>query len=600
MAKKKLPPKYPFGGLPDFTNLTSLLQGFQSSDPSKWMEQVANFTKEGNYSTDPDSFGRFRTPFSRLNLPTWQVDTAKSEATVSQLQGLQDLFEQFNRKTGDSYNPMNYMVNPTRGFQFGGEVDKAAPEQMLPTHIQTEKGEMISMPDYRIVPVKAKKRHSGMKDTDVTDILPPGSYVASRDKRMTISKEELEKVNLGFAPMEYNEEGTTELPKEMTAADIMRKSKQTPADTMRDIAQAFPEIKREKDPFAQMANELNLAARAPYVEAVKYVSENKKPKKAEPEMAKYGYMIPASQMPENPFANKLGLPGMEFKKGGKVPQADFGMLLNFLPQITEQLQSRVTGLMAPFQFLNQKKTIDKQRREGEQFFTDAKGQLSGLQNRQMTNLGLGTAAAALPSLLASSDYATPDRSGQFAALEAMPQTTPRSYYDYQMSQARQGIRPFLSMASRNTANAGQAMNMAQASQANLLNSIGNIANQRAMQDMGLRQSYLTQLGALRGQVAAEDAQKRNYQTGFANQRLSNLGSVGSNYFNQASTIDKAGTYGQLNLAGNRLGYMNSLDKAMGDARASMMNNFTQGMFGGSSLPTNQLRSKQVHKLGLQK
>ena len=482
--------------------------------------------------------------------------------------GPKQLFEKDYNMIKDSpeYKKALKKAGKVENKQFGGGIDTEM-DMNLPVQIQAEKGEMISMPDNRIVPVMAKRRHKNMGDDEVTDILPPGSFVASRDKKMLLTKDDLANVNLGFGPMEYSEDGPTKLPKEMTAADVMSKYKQTPADILKDIAAKYPEVKRENDIFAGMANELNLTARQPYIAAVKYFTEEKKPdNQKNPEMAKYGYMIPTSQMSENPFTDKLGIKGMEFRRGGVVPKAQLGQLIAAGASASGNLFDTIGKGIG---FFDTRKTLRNMESRGNRFFDQSLGELRGLQGRQMSNLGMGTFAAAVPQLLASSDFATPDRSGQFAALAATPQSVPRSYFDYQMSQARQGIRPYLSMASRNTANAAQAMNMAQASQANMLNSIGNIANQRAMQDLGMRQNYLAQLGALRGQTAAEEAQKLNYQTNFANQRLTNLGSIGSNYFNQASNIDTSGTYGRMNLESQRLGYINAIKQAQLENRQNL-------------------------------
>jgi hypothetical protein len=488
-------------------------------------------------------------------------------------------------------------------MQLGGAVDTEMQDNQ-PLHIQTEVGEMISMPDNRIVPVKAKRRHSGMSDNEITDVLPPGSFVASRDKRMVMSKDDLAGISLGFGPLEYSEDGATNVPKEMTAADVMTKNKQTPADILKDISNKFPEVNRKDDAFSMMADELNLASRTPYIAAVRYLTERNKPKEQnELPMAKYGYMIPATQMPENPFADKLGLPGMEFQHGGSVPKAQAGLVAGLIGGAANNTASYFDFLSTIPKFFDTRKTLRGMEDRGNRFFDTSISQLRGLQGRQMQNLGMGTMASALPSLLASSDFATPDRSGQFSALAAMPQSVPRSYSDYQMSQARQGIRPYLNMASRNTASASQAMNMAQASQANMLRGVGDIANQRAMQDMGMRQNYLNQLGALRGQTAAEEAQKANYQTNFANQRLSNLGSIGANYFNQASGIDKAGTYGRMNLESQRLGYVNELKQSQLENRMRLYNAPSQFMRGiGSSagqlggMDMSSLFKKQVPEL----
>jgi hypothetical protein len=111
---------------------------------------------------------------------------------------------------------------------------------------------------------------------------------------------------------------------------------------------------------------------------------------------------------------------------------------------------------------------------------------------------------------------------------------------------------------------------------------------------------------LRGQTAAEEAQKANYQTNFANQRLSNLGSIGANYFNQASGIDQAGTYGRMNLEGQRLGYVNEIKQSQLENRQNLYRapgKFFTTMSGVTYNPntgtTNQPANNNMKSYGLQ-
>jgi hypothetical protein len=550
MAKKKIK-KYPLGGLAGFDDL---LKGLKGNDPSKWMGMLQGFANDRGVTGFGDIAGMQNWGSQEIGMKPnnkWKLAIDGGVGgMLGMMESLQNLLPQNQRQ---SYNPQMFTVNPTRGYQMGGVTE----EENMPVQIQAEKGEMIAFPDARISKVAAKKAHKHMHTDKVTEILPPDTLVASKDKRMTLTKGDLKKISFGYPAMEYKTDGATPEPKEMTAADIMTKDKMTPAEILKEIQRRYPDTTRERDAFAEMAREENLSSRVPYIQTVKYYTELKKPK--DTKMAKYGYLIPNSQMSENPFANKLGMKDMQFKKGG-VPRADLG-IASLIGPIFNSLGGQLDLFMSPIKYNQNRKAINEMEKRGNKFFDTSLGELRGLQGRQMSNLGLGTLASLAPSLLASSDFATPDRSGQYSALDAMPQSVPRAYTDYLMNQTRQANRPFVQGIMRNTSSTARAMNNIGSLQGNTLNAIGNIANQNMMTDLGMRQNYLQQLGALRGQSAAEEAQKANYQTNFANQRLSNIGNVGANYFNQASNIDRSGLYSRLNLEGQRLQRTDNLSKS---------------------------------------
>ena len=157
--------------------------------------------------------------------------------------------------------------------------------------IQTELGEFIAHINGDVTPVKAKKLHKNMEDDEVTDILPEGSYVFSRDKKMIIDPKKKFKgmdldFTLGYGKAYYSEEKPdTSVPKEVKFTDIMNK-KFTPASYAKALTNKFPVSDREFDAFSTLANSENKASRIPYLEVLKFISEEKKPKSLE--LMKYG------------------------------------------------------------------------------------------------------------------------------------------------------------------------------------------------------------------------------------------------------------------------------------------------------------------------
>lgn len=162
--------------------------------------------------------------------------------------------------------------------QMGGEAELA--------EIQTEKGEYIAHLNGDITPVKAKKLHKQMEDDDVTDIVPEGSYIFSRDKKMILDKEKslggvkLKDIALGYGAVNYSESNPdTSLPKEVLFADVINKRKFTPAEAAKAISNKFPISDREHDAFVTHAQNENKMSRQAYLSVLQGVSELKKPQK---------------------------------------------------------------------------------------------------------------------------------------------------------------------------------------------------------------------------------------------------------------------------------------------------------------------------------
>ena len=168
---------------------------------------------------------------------------------------------------------------PMRKFQEGGEVE--SPE-MVP--LQAEVGEYIAFEDGTITPVKANKRHKHMKDDEVTELLPEGAYIFSRDPKLTLYKNkkfkgvDLNDISLGYTPIEYSETETSSAPKEIKFLDFMNTNKFTPADLASKLKSTYKVTDREYDAFATLAIEGNKASRSPYLEIIKGINELKKEK----------------------------------------------------------------------------------------------------------------------------------------------------------------------------------------------------------------------------------------------------------------------------------------------------------------------------------
>lgn len=673
--KKKSPKKYQLGGIPDLSGFTDLLKGFKGSDQSTWMDQAMTYGNSKGFNINQDTTSQgltdqglnmmmrgyetgvpaYMEAYRKANLrgvqeevvsnASWwdkmfgekkltkQADeqtTQQAQSSIgyngniggdvqNQFAGLGSLLGMFNQVQGliggsgntNTFNPTQWFVNPTRGYQFGGDVaqkgysqgspymnmpaipipgntidmskteiplllipDKGEPKvaqpgsgkhkfkgakQILeipmmqeggeigeelgmteqqemeaqPVPIQAEVGEVAAMEDGGIVDVKAKKRHKHMKDEEVTDILPPGSFIASRDKKMQFTKKEAKDIVFGFNPIKYEEDKQSQAPKEHTAADIMTSEKMTPADYLNVVKRLYPMTDRKDDAFAQRADEENLQSRLPYIQSAMYITDVKKPKSAQnkPDIAKYGYLIPRTQMPENPFMGQLGLKDMEFKNGGGVKPKKYVW------------GAVVAALAALASSAIQAGEAKKQRRRLDGNYNETIGILDKTKGLQTGNLGLGSAAALAGILGQNPNVEAPQLDPRY--IEAMPQEVPRYTTDYAAQQINMASQPMINYATRNAPSFTRGLNSLGGMQAQQFSALGNLAMQRAQQNLGLRQNYLQQRGAMANDQIRMDTDALNRTRGNRNTMIQNAGAVGSNYFSGLNAIEA-------NDAGNRI------------------------------------------------
>lgn len=245
----------------------------------------------------------------------------------------QTIRERANRGVATSFNK----------FQFGGEVNNLVVEPRFEEEapLQAEIGEMIKLPNDDIVKVKADKRHKHMKDEDITDILPDGSYIYSNDPKMKIglstkiNNVKIEDIKLGKSVFEYKENEITPGPKDIYFKDIFNGKKElTPAQIASNIKNKYKTLDIKNDYFVERANSENKAQRKEYLEVLKGISEYKKPKSKQIPKAQYGMQInyeltdPASLYMKTPFNNMDN--NYKNMMGYGIPKAQFGKLLKYI------------------------------------------------------------------------------------------------------------------------------------------------------------------------------------------------------------------------------------------------------------------------------
>lgn len=150
--------------------------------------------------------------------------------------------------------------------------------------IQAEVKEWVITDDGQLVQVAATKKHSKMKDEEVTDFLP-NSYIFSNAKFMELHKDDFNEEIVDEKFPRYLEGKKPEQYKSTSFADKYFKSnKETPAKIIANIRRAHPVITDEEqtyNPFIQRANEFNKEYRQPAIDVIMKVSEFIKPEDGE-------------------------------------------------------------------------------------------------------------------------------------------------------------------------------------------------------------------------------------------------------------------------------------------------------------------------------
>ena len=204
------------------------------------------------------------------------------------LSGLMNL--QMNQ--GNSNNNVDLSSKMINAFQMGG-VPMAQPVQ---AETRGGQDEFIRLPDGRISPVKADMSHNEMKKDDITEVLNPGSYIASADKKMAITRKEAEKIPINFEFKDYKEGEKTDKPEIKMLDSLILKGKEksvTPALAFERIQKKFPIIEDATDPYTKKSNEENTMARDKILSTIIQLSESKKPKTKNSEipLAQYSQMV---------------------------------------------------------------------------------------------------------------------------------------------------------------------------------------------------------------------------------------------------------------------------------------------------------------------
>lgn len=410
-------------------------------------------------------------------------------------------------------------------YQYGGEAQEP---ELVP--IQTEKGEKIYHLDGSISNVGAKKLHKNMDNDEITDVVLSGSFIASRDPQMKISKKEASNIILGNHAVKYEQGKPVKPPKDIKFSDIFKKRYHTPAQLTDIIDKKFKISDKPNNIFTKQANEWNKESRDQYMNIVKYMTEVKKPAESN-----------------------------QYKYGGKVEKHQLGGIISGALQLIPQVANMFT------QNANKNATLS----DISKYETQNRGYL---QNQ----IGIG----GLSNLLG---YATQDLTpeiydpSQVLNELSRPYNQALSSIPYRQNQNLSQSRAASNNAYSRLANIDPRLAYASAS---TIGSNGlRDANQINSQLDAYRDNLSTQLGQQRSSIVRDSLLNR--QQTLANTRsnrnllnsglFSNFAQLGNDYYGGLSNINNTGLAARMGARGQYANFLTNMNYGMGNSLSQIAN-----------------------------
>lgn len=277
--------------LPAFMNLAAPGSGLIVSGLASAINPEKKQTQNEN-SELTDLFGGFGNLFGDLG-SSLQFDSKALLDMIKNNYGLGQGIGQFTPNltsiggygpsTGTGgYNPLGMlegiMGKQHRYYRFGGSVNEPP---IIP--VQTEIGEKMAHLDGTITDVNATKNHSQMDRDDITDWVPSGTYIFSKDSKMKLSRNNAEDYVIGVKQMPYKESQKGKIPEITKFSDIFKKKHHTPAELAELIRKKLRTLETEdtSDFLTMQTNKENLESRMPYLQALVDMSELKRPPNAQ-------------------------------------------------------------------------------------------------------------------------------------------------------------------------------------------------------------------------------------------------------------------------------------------------------------------------------
>lgn len=266
--------------------------------------------------------------------------------------------------------------------------------------IQTEVNEWMFLPETgELVEVAAKKKHTKMKEDQVTDFLE-GGYVFSDAKFMTLAKKDFQDLVIEEELPQYKE---GEKPKEYTSTSFadkyFTKDKQTPAAVIKSIQRNHKLIMDEEqkyNPYIQKANDMNRENRQQAIDTIISVSETLKPQDTGNN----------TLYPEN--SNPQGFKSGGWVKGYNPPKAFWGAIIG------AAAVPLVTGIGSA---VGRKKNAKAVALEKNKAFADYNTAFGKLEESGKNQLGVGRGAAAMQLMMPNSKAEVPNYNQEITNLQ---------------------------------------------------------------------------------------------------------------------------------------------------------------------------------------
>ena len=503
----------------------------ESKEDSNFLKNDKNFSNFKDYMLKAYGMGSFEDIIKN-------IENSKKQRPPKKLQGK-------NKKYGGK----------VKKYQMGGEVmQNEMPEEVS---IQTEVGEVVLMADGSIVDVKAKKKHSQMSDSTVTDILPQGSYIASNDKSTFISKGLADSISLGFSKVAYDElDSMPGQPKELNFGSIFgNSSKLKPSDIARNIKKKYPLSDRKHDAFVTKTIDENKSSRLPYSLVLQQIAEKTKENKMLMQQQDTNEGVEKFQMGgfagTSKFINKLyGNNNMGYAKRDNAFKSridPFGVLSNkpLKFSIGGEIASTVGSVIGQIINYRAKKKAGKEadgitdaqvERWKEQYNINEED-IQGAYNSARGNLK-GSTAVNLMSTLAQDTYENrEDLSQLYTTANSMRDSLPQHIKDQQLRQSQVPLRGMTDSAFKYSGNSGNAMANLSEMFGKSLDSNSNLQAQQGANSLGLYNNKRGVLLDLQGRDAMNLSNQLNNIRGNNNLKTQTLGSQAVNYLNQDTALN---------------------------------------------------------------
>lgn len=426
--------------------------------------------------------------------------------------------------------------------QLGGYVNQ--PEGLIPIQAEIQNGipEQIIHLDATITDVNAKTSHKKMDDDEVTDLVYEGSYIASSDKSMMLSKKDAEEYLIGVETLPYSEHKNGKIPIDVLLSDIFKDDKKLlPSELAKRIKKKFAVVEDddlcddlELDIFEKNTNQENLISRTPWLSSLIDMSETLKEKRGEKDdvqsFGKGGFLNKKKEYQIGGLVENIG-PILDLLRGAGT--AIGGIVNNNRSNrgTATNLAARQDSLQQSLNFLNG-------------------NLLPSLRNNNNSSLQVGAA-----SILGQDPRV--DAADFGAARQALQNGRNRSLITTRQSE-RAAATPRLNTAAL-AAQLGQrgASNIINNQSSQTLAAINSAATQRLQNNSRVEQNFASQLANLNIRDAQSQTSAANSTRANQNNQLRTLGAQGLNFLQRDNNINQFG-FNQTNDINNNIAQLQGL------------------------------------------